>query len=60
MSEGPEHRLTLRRQANQARTDFAIIENELEAIHAWLAQLPTRAEVWQAALMGMLGGASLV
>ena len=45
------------RQADQARTDFAIIEDELEAIHRRLSQLPTRREVWQAAMLGMLGGA---
>jgi hypothetical protein len=45
------------RQADQARTDFAIIEDELEAIHKRLGQLPTRSEVWRAALLGMLGGA---
>jgi hypothetical protein len=45
------------RQADQARTDFAIIEDELEAIHKRLSQLPTRNEVWRAAMLGMLGGA---
>jgi len=35
---GPE-RLTLR-QADQARTDFAIIEDDLEAIDARLAKIP--------------------
>jgi len=45
------------RQADQARTDFAIIESELEAIHKRLGQLPTRREVWQAAMLGMIGGA---
>jgi hypothetical protein len=29
------------RQADQARTDFAIIESELEAIHKRLSQLPS-------------------
>jgi len=52
----PDAPFTLR-QADQARTDFAIIEDELEAIHKRLGQLPTRREVWQAALLGMLGGA---
>jgi hypothetical protein len=33
------------RQADQARTDFAIIENELEAIHKRLAGLPSRQEL---------------
>ena len=45
------------RQADQARTDFAVIEDELEAIHRRLSQLPTRNEVWRAAMLGMLGGA---
>src|SRR5258708_26912846 len=40
------------RQADQARTDFAIIEDELEAIHKRLSQLPTRNEVWRAAMLG--------
>ena len=45
---GPE-RLTLR-QADQARTDFAIIEDDLEAIYARLAQMPTRSETLKLAL----------
>ena len=45
------------RQADQIRSDFAIIEDELEAIHKRLGQLPTRNEVWRAAMLGMLGGA---
>jgi len=45
------------RQADEARTDFAIIEDELGAIHKRLSQMPTRNEVWRAALLGMLGGA---
>jgi hypothetical protein len=45
------------RQADQARADFAIIESELEAIHKRLGQLPTRREVWQATMLGMIGGA---
>jgi len=39
MSEQTE-RVALR-QADQARTDFAIIETELEAIHKRLSQLPS-------------------
>ena len=39
------------------QTISAIIEDELEAIHKRLSQLPTRNDVWRAALMGMLGGA---
>jgi hypothetical protein len=30
------------RQVDQARTDYAIIETELEAIHARLAQMPSK------------------
>ena len=54
MPNDPEQRLTLR-QADQARTDFAIIEDELEAIHARVARLPSRAELWRAVLVGMFG-----
>jgi hypothetical protein len=48
------------RQADQARTDFAIIEDALEAIHKRLSQLPTRNEVWRTVLIGMVGGACLI
>jgi hypothetical protein len=47
------------RQANQARTDFAIIEDELEAIYARLARVPSRGELWRVCLIGMLGGSAL-
>jgi hypothetical protein len=53
------HHLTLR-QTDQARTDFAIIEDHLEAIYARLARVPTRVELAWTALMGMIGGAGLV
>jgi hypothetical protein len=53
------HHLTLR-QADQARTDFAIIEDHLEAIHARLARVPTRVELARTALAVMLGAAGLV
>jgi hypothetical protein len=56
MSGEAERRLALR-QADQARSDFAMIETELEAIHARLARMPTRQDLWRAVLMGMLGGA---
>jgi len=52
----PDDPFTLR-QVDQARTDFAIIEDELEAIHRRLSELPTRNEVWRAAMLGMIGGA---
>ena len=47
------------RQADQARTDFAIIEEELEAIRVRLARMPTRTDLTRTALMGMLGGSAL-
>jgi hypothetical protein len=53
------HHLTLR-QADQARTDFAIIEDHLEAIYARLARVPTRMEVARTALLGVISGAGLV
>ena len=37
-----EHTLTLR-QTDQARTDFALIDSDLELIMRQLARLPTRA-----------------
>jgi hypothetical protein len=53
-----ENQLTLR-QADQARTDFAIIEDQLEAIFARVTRLPSRGELWRACLIGMLGGSVL-
>lgn len=38
------------RQADQARTDFAIIETELEALQARLARMTTRGDLARAAL----------
>ena len=38
------------RQADQARTDFALIEAELETLHAQLAQVPKRADLIRATL----------
>jgi hypothetical protein len=50
MSEGLDSQFTLR-QADHARSDFAIIEDELEAIHARLARLPTWVDLWRATLL---------
>jgi hypothetical protein len=44
-----EHTLTLR-QTDQARTDFALIESNLEFIASQLAQRPTRGDLAKAAL----------
>ena len=46
-------------QVDQARTDFAIIEDQLEAIFARVARLPCRGELWRACLIAMLGGSVL-
>ncbi len=51
-----EHAFTLR-QADQARSDLYAIQDDLDFIKVQLAQLPTRNEVWRAAMLGMLGGA---
>jgi hypothetical protein len=48
------------RQIDQARRDLYAIQDDLDFIKAQLAQLPTRNEVWRAAMLGMLGGRSLL
>jgi hypothetical protein len=45
------------RQVDQARGDLYGISDDLEFIKLQLARLPTRNEVWRAAMLGMLGGA---
>ncbi len=45
------------RQVDQARDDFAALQDDLDFIKVQLAQLPTRNEVWRAAMLGMIGGA---
>jgi hypothetical protein len=45
-----EHTLTLR-QAHQARTDFALIEDQLEFIMGQLARAPTRAYLCRTLLL---------
>jgi len=49
MPDDPEPYLTLR-QADRARTDFAIIEDDIEALHARLARMPTKGDLATAAL----------
>ena len=51
-----EDQLSLR-QADQIRGDLYGIQDDLDFIEVQLARLPTRNEVWRAAMMGMLGGA---
>jgi len=51
-----EHAFTLR-QSDQVRSDLFAIQDDLDFIKVQLARLPTRNEVWRAAMLGMLGGA---
>ena len=51
-----EAELTLR-QADQARTDFAAITDDLEFIMGQLAQVPRRKDLAWVALASFLGGA---
>ncbi len=51
-----EEHLSLR-QADQIRGDLYGIQDDLDFIKVQLARLPTRNEVWRAAMLGMLGGA---
>ena len=54
-----KHTLTLC-QADQARTDFALIESNLEFISGQLARLPTRRDLAMAALGIIISTAALV
>ena len=45
------------RQADQIRGDLYALQDDLDFIKVQLARLPTRNEVWRAAMLGMLGGA---
>ncbi len=51
-----EDQLSLRR-SDQLRDDLYGIQDDLNFIKVQLARLPTRNEVWRAALLGMIGGA---
>jgi hypothetical protein len=51
-----EDQLSLR-QADQTRGDLYGIADDIDLIKVQLRQLPTRNEVWRAAMLGMLGGA---
>jgi hypothetical protein len=51
-----EDQLSLR-QADQIRGGLYGIQDDLDFIKVQLARLPTRNEVWRAAMLGMLGGA---
>ena len=51
-----EDQLSLR-QADQIRGDLYGIQDDIDFIKVQLAHLPTRNEVWRAAMLGMIGGA---
>jgi len=51
-----EGQLSLR-QADQIRGDLYGIQDDIDLIKHQLARLPTKNEVWRAAMLGMLGGA---
>jgi hypothetical protein len=51
-----EDQLSLR-QADRIRGDLYGLQDELDFIRVQLARLPTRNEVWRAAMLGMIGGA---
>ena len=46
----PDQNTLALRQADQARTDFALIEEHLEFLAAQLARVPTRGDLAKAAL----------
>jgi len=51
LCDDPEHRLT-RRQADQARDDFAMLLDELDFLKMQVSWLPTRAWLSRMALIG--------
>ena len=51
-----EDQLSLR-QADQIRGDLYGIQDDLDFIKAQIARVPTRNEVWRAAMLGIIGGA---
>jgi len=51
-----EDHLSLR-QADQIRGDLYGLQDNLDFIKVQIARLPTRNEVWRAAMLGMIGGA---
>jgi hypothetical protein len=51
-----EDQLSLR-QADQIRGDLYELQDGLDFVRVQLARLPTRDEVWRAAMLGMLAGA---
>jgi hypothetical protein len=56
----PDEQSLALRHADQIRTDIANVEIGLEMIMAQPTRMPTRKEVWRAALIGMLGGSASI
>jgi hypothetical protein len=56
----PDERSFTLRQIDQARTDFASIDSDLQFIMERLSRMPTRKEIWRATLLGVTTGACLV
>jgi hypothetical protein len=46
-----------RAPSRPSRGDLYALQDDLDFIKVQLAHLPTRNEVWRAAMLGMLGGA---
>jgi hypothetical protein len=55
-----DERILTLRQADQARTDFALIESNLEFIAGQISRLPTRRDLEKAALGIIFASAGLV
>jgi hypothetical protein len=49
-----EYPLALR-QADGARTDFALLEAELDFVKGQIAAIPTRKEIWRLAMLSCSG-----
>ena len=49
-----------RAPSRPSRGDLYALQDDLDFIKVQLARLPTRKEVWRAAMLGMLGGACIV
>jgi hypothetical protein len=56
----PDRNTLTLRQADQARSDFALIESNLELLAGQLARLPTRRDLAKAALGIIISTAALV
>jgi hypothetical protein len=56
----PDENILTLRQADQARTDFAAIQSDLQFIAGQLARLPTRRDLAKTALGIIISTAALV